>query len=158
MGDNLIGDFYMLSTMLQPVIKRESLKDKEVLSSICYGPAMFICTLTEKILRLVYIDLLKDKTYIPVSNTTLGQLLNINNQEFVKIFEVDYLKNINYFFCSEEKKKIGKNYRNSLAHWSGMSKEMLNDTFVAGLMYLYTDVLNSLFWFFLREEVMKEED
>ena len=108
MSDDLVDDFYILSTMLQPIIKGDSLKDKEVLNSMCYGPAMFICTLTEKMLRLTYIDLLKDETYIPVSNATLGQLLNTNNQEFVKIFGVDYLKNINYFFCSEEKKKIGK--------------------------------------------------
>lgn len=152
-SDDLLSDFKLLCTMLQPIIESINLKDREVLSSMCYGAAMFTCALTEKILRLLYINLVKEKIYIPMNSTTLGQLLNPNNQEFAKIFGVDYLKNINYFFGTDEKKKVGKNYRNSLAHWSGMSKEMLNATFVAGLMYLFTDVLNSLFWFFLSKDM-----
>ena len=48
----------------------------------------------EKILRLLYIDRVKDKLYIPVDTATLGQLLTENNAEIVKVFgRVDILVN-----------------------------------------------------------------
>lgn len=122
------------------------------LSPLCYGAAMFICALVEKLLRTFYIYLLKDKMYVPLSSATLGTLLSSNNQEMLTIFGEDHLKNLSFFFSTIGDKKIGMNYRNSLAHWVGVKDRDLNSMLVAKLFYLYTDIINTIFWHFTEEE------
>lgn len=150
-GVKLEEDLESLYTMLQPVILSDD-ADKKDLSSLCYGAAMFICALAEKLLRTFYIYLLKDKMYVPLSSATLGTLLSSNNQEMLTIFGEDHLKNLSFFFSTIGDKKIGMNYRNSLAHWVGVKDRDLNSMLVAKLFYLYTDVINTIFWHFTEEE------
>ena len=45
----------------------------------CYSSSVFLCSLTDKLLRLFYLCLKKDKEYIPAGITTLGRLLNDSN-------------------------------------------------------------------------------
>lgn len=106
---------------------------------------MFICAMTEKLLRSFYIYLLKDKMYVPLTSATLGTLLSYNNGEMSDIFGKDHLKNLAYFLNVVGDKKIGYDIRNSLAHWVNMDKTNLNSMLVAELFYLYTDVVNTLF-------------
>lgn len=146
--EKLSEDIEMLAVMLQPVIFSRNPDQKE-LSPLCYGVAMFTCALIEKILRVIYIHLLKDKMYIPLTNATLGTLLSARNQEMIKIFGEDHLKNIIYFLNTVGDKKIGWNYRNLLAHWVELKKSNINSMLVAQLLYLYTDIINTVFWYFL---------
>lgn len=149
MGDNidLAEDLEMLYIMLQPVILSDEAENKDI-APMCYGAAMFICALTEKLLRTLYIYLMKDEMYVPLTSATLGALLTPHNQEMVNIFGEDHLKNLSFFFCTVGDKKIGMNYRNALAHWIGLGDRDINSMLVAKLFYLYTDVINTIFLFF----------
>lgn len=143
-NENLVDDIQTLHLMLQPVILSDD-KDNEALKPLCYGAGMFICAMTEKLLRSFYIYLLKDKMYVPLTSATLGTLLSYNNGEMSDIFGKDHLKNLAYFLNVVGDKKIGYDIRNSLAHWVNMDKTNLNSMLVAELFYLYTDVVNTLF-------------
>ena len=55
------------------------------IAPLCYGTAMFICALTEKLLRTFYIHLIKDRVYIPLTSAILGTLLSPDNQEMVNM-------------------------------------------------------------------------
>lgn len=141
--ENLEEDIQILTVMLQPVVLSD---DKEALKPLCYGAGMFICAMMEKVLRSFYIYLLKNKIYVPLTSATLGALLSCQNQEMVDVFGEDHLKNIAYFINTVGDKKVGWNIRNSLAHWAGMNATNLNSMLVAQLFYLYTDIVNTLFW------------
>lgn len=145
--EGLDDDLEILHTMLEPVILSDD-KDKKEIQPFCYGAAMFICALIEKLLRIVYIYLLKDRMYVPLTSATLGALLSPHNQEMANIFGEDHLKNLSYFICTVGEKKIGWNIRNSLAHWAGVDKNSLSSMLVAQLFYLYTDIINTIFWYF----------
>ena len=146
--ENLGDDLEMLYAMLQPVILSDDI-DKKSLTPLCYGAGMFICALIEKILRIVYIYLLKDRMYVPLTSATLGSLLSPNNQEMIMIFGEDHLKNLSFFLCTVGQKKIGWNFRNTLAHWVEMKNENINSMLVAQAFYLYTDIINTIFCHFL---------
>lgn len=144
---NLSEDLESLYIMLQTVILSDEAINRDIVP-LCYGAAMFICALTEKLLRTLYIYLMKDKLYVPLSSATLGTLLSPNNQEMVNIFGEDHLKNLSFFFCTVGDKKIGMNYRNALAHWIGLRDRDVNSMLVAKLFYLYTDVVNTIYLYF----------
>lgn len=146
--ENLNDDLEMLYVMLQQVILSDELHEKSLLP-LCYGASMFTCALAEKILRIVYIYLLKNEMYVPLTSATLGSLMSPHNQKMVKIFGEDHLKNLSYFLCTVGDKKIGWNIRNALAHWVEMKSENVNSMLVAQVFYLYTDIVNTVFWYFL---------
>ena len=144
--EDLEEDMKILVSMLQPVLLSND-RDKEALKPLCYGAGMFICAMIEKLLRSFYIYLLKNKIYVPPTSATLGALLSEHNQEMVNAFGEDHLKNIAYFISTVGDKKIGLNIRNSLAHWIGMHATDLSSMLIAELFYLYTDVVNTLYWY-----------
>lgn len=150
--ENLEKDIQILTAMLQPVVLSDD-KDKEALKPLCYGAGMFICAMMEKVLRSFYIYLLKNKIYVPLTSATLGALLSCQNQEMVDVFGEDHLKNIAYFINTVGDKKIGWNIRNSLADWVGMNATNLNSMLVAQLFYLYTDIVNTLFWYLYTRDI-----
>ena len=61
------------------------------------------------------------------------------------------LKHLRYYFCTEGDKKIGFNYRNALAHWSGLQAVDITPFLVAKLMYLFTNVVNSVVIHFINK-------
>ena len=142
-------DLEILYSMLQIVIMSDE-SGKEMLKPLCYGAAMFICASIEKLLRAVYIYLFKDQKFIPLTSATLGSMLAFNRPEMVDIWGEDHLKSLSYFLGTVGDKKVGLNIRNQLAHWTKMEKRRLNSMLVAELFYLYTDVINTLFWHFLK--------
>lgn len=148
-GIDLSEDLENLYIMLQPVILSDEM-DKKKIAPLCYGAAMFLCALTEKLLRSFYIYLIKDRVYVPLTSATLGTLLSSDNQEMVNILGKDHLKSLSFFFCTVGDKKIGMNYRNNLAHWSGLRNKDANSMLVAKLFFLYTDVINTIYWHFAR--------
>ncbi len=149
-GIELSEDLETLYIMLQPVILSDEI-DKRDIAPLCYGAAMFLCALTEKLLRTFYIYLMRDRVYVPLTSATLGTLLSPDNQEMVNIFGKDHLKSLSFFFCTVGDKKIGMNYRNNLAHWIGLRDRDINSMLVAKLFFLYTDVINTIFWYFCKE-------
>lgn len=134
--------------MLQPVILSDD-DDKKSLSPFCYGAGMFICAMIEKILRILYVYFLKNGMYVPSTSATLGSLLSPNSQDMIKIFGEDHLKNLSYFLCTAGDKKVGWNIRNTLAHWVDMKSENINSILVAKVFYLYTDIINTIFSYFI---------
>mgnify|MGYP003470544743 CR=1 FL=1 len=54
-----------------------------------------------------------------------------------------------YFLIRIPETNIGKNYRNRLAHWAdGMTPEDMDPALTSGLLWIFTDVLNSVFLYF----------
>ena len=109
---------------------------------------MFICAMIEKLLRSIYLHFIKDKQYVPIYVATLGNLLRSDNSEIVNIFGDSHIKNLEFYLLLSGKDKIGRNLRNSLAHWVDLDKQQLNSFLVAQLFYLYTDILNTVFLYF----------
>lgn len=154
LSNKLGDDIELLYTMLQPVILCDDEKNKDLIP-FCYGAGMYICTLIENLLRSVYIWLKKDQMYIATNSVKLKMLLSENNDEMANIFGKGHLKNLSFFLITIGENRIGWNIRNSLAHWSEIDKHNLNSTMVAKLMYLYTDIVNTLFLYFLN---LNEDD
>lgn len=145
--ENLQQDTEQLLQHIQLVFEKLKINES-VLSSLCYGAAMYCAALTEKLLRIFYRYLVKDKVYIDF--TTLGKLLS--NKELIVVFGENHIKNLNFFLSNIETdkgEKIGENIRNSLAHLSEISTEELTPLLVAKVLWLFTDVLNTVFWYLL---------
>lgn len=142
--ENLANDVNLLRVMLQPVILSDS-PEKEYLKPLCYGAAMFICAMTEKLLRTVFFSMMKSEAYVPLTSSNMGSLLSPNNPVMVSIFGEDHIKNLAFFLNSVGDKRIGANIRNRLAHWAEIQEDDLQSMLVAKLLFLYTDILNTIF-------------
>lgn len=146
----LFEDWSLLDRMLQIIMVNRDLDEKSI-QPLCYSAAMFICSFTEKILRLYYIDKVKNDTYVSVENATLGRLLTEMNSKVVEIFDPIHTRHLEFFMSKNGDKKIGHDYRNRLAHWAEMKSSMLTIPFVAKLLWLFTDVLNTIFWYYIKD-------
>lgn len=152
--EGLIQDAEMLLTMIQLIIDNREAEEK-ILQSLCYSASIFICTYIEKILRFLYIDITKERFYVPANRATLGELLTVDNKDILRIFGEHHIKGLSFFLLQTPQKGIGRNIRNNLAHWSCISVNELTPIFVARLIWIFTDILNTVFWFYLKgtEEV-----
>ena len=154
--EHLSDDWALLNQMLQIIItNREA--GAGPLQPLCYSASMFTCSLMEKILRLLYVDRVKDKLYIPVEKATLGLLLTENNTEIVNVFGLAHTKHLAFFMLKYGDKKVGKNCRNRLAHWTEMKNTSLTVSLVAELLWLFTDVVNTVFWYYINQLQQSEE-
>ena len=155
--EHLFDDWVLLDRMLQTIIANREL-GVESIQTLCYSAAMFTCSLMEKILRLFYVDKVKGKIYVPVEHATLGQLLTENNAEIVNTFDPIHTKHLAFFMLKCGDKKIGHNYRNRLAHWTEIKNASLTISLVAELLWLFTDVLNTVFAYYLEQIKLSEEN
>lgn len=117
-----------------------------------YNIEMLCCALIESLLREYYRIRNEQIMYINYSNLTLGSLLNptLNNSE---LFSKDHLLTLAFFLISSgENKDIGHNYRNNLAHLLHVYKNTLSLSTVCLLMYLLTDVLNTIYVGLMKHE------
>ena len=151
-GNELEKDAGMLFPMLKAVASKIAEPGPEQ-QMFCYTSSIFLCSLIEKLLRLFNNYLCQscrsDET--PPSDVTLNGLLDANSsQSFLKTaFELDYLQMLAYFLIRIPETNIGKNYRNRLAHWAdGMTPENMKPALTSGLLWIFTDVLNSVFLYF----------
>ena len=151
-NEKLERDIEQLITMVQLVIGNHD-SDEKTMHSLCYGTAMFICALSEKILRLFYMNLIKDSLYVPINKATLGDLLSESNDDILNVFGFNHIKGLSFFLMQTPQKNVGYNIRNNLAHWSNISTDLLSPTFVAQLLWLFTDILNTVFWYFLKDSL-----
>lgn len=151
-NEKLERDIEQLITMVQLVIGNHD-SDEKTMHSLCYGTAMFICALSEKILRLFYMNLIKDSLYVPINKATLGDLLSESNDDILNVFGFHHIKGLSFFLMQTPQKNVGYNIRNNLAHWSNISTDLLSPTFMAQLLWLFTDILNTVFWYFLKDSL-----
>ena len=152
--EKLQEDAQILGNMLNLVVSNTE-KGEEILVPFCYSSCMFLCALSEKLLRVTYIALVGGNKYIPIDYIALGQLLNKDNSELKSVFGEIHLKNLAFFFLQVGEKRVGYNYRNSLAHWKNIDKKAVCPQFVLRLLYLFTDIVNTVFWYCYELETPK---
>ena len=64
-----------------------------------------------------------------------------------------HLLSLGYFLIKTSETKIGLNCRNDLAHWSPRMKlEQMNPYSTSELLWLFTDVLNTVFLYIEKEK------
>lgn len=145
--NELEDDLNMLLAMLASVAMDINLSKQE-LQVLCYGSSVFLCSFTEKILHIFYRFLVKDTVYIP-SDIRLGGLLKTDNTDLVKAIGCNHVRCLAYFLIKKPETKIGRNYRNRLAHWaSGMRPDGMTPMLTSCLLWLFTDVVNSVSLYF----------
>ena len=62
-----------------------------------------------------------------------------------EVFEENHLKNLSFFLLRIGENKVGENIRNSLAHLN-ISLSDLTPFLVAKVLWIFTDILNTIFW------------
>ena len=142
---SLKDDVSLMFCALRMMVDNMDNPNYEQSEVICYGASMFICALTEKLLRLFY-------QYIEKMNRdvlTLSKLLNENNSIGGVSFSKKHKVGLKYFLLKIFGRKAGRNFRNILAHWdTEMSPGFMTPFFTSRLLWLFTDVLNSVYLYF----------
>lgn len=146
--DNIEEDIEVLLEFLDGIhsaMKEGVLKNGLSTRALSYGAASFICAISEKLLRNFYFYISKEEIFIPLENITLGNLLNGNGGNYLEeIFGTYHLKHLRYFLSTDGEKRIGLELRNRLAHWRGLAWKQMDPLFVLQLLYLFTDILNTI--------------
>ena len=155
-GEQLQQDAGMFSALVQLVSNNMEVSN-DATRGICYGASMYICTFSEKILRILYMHLAKDERYIPINKATIGELLVVSNTHMVGIFGENHVKNLSFFLQRTAPSNVGQNIRNSLAHWANISTEAMTPIFVAKMLWIFTDILNTVFWYCLKDVIERNE-
>ncbi|SEW33451.1 hypothetical protein [[Clostridium] fimetarium] len=150
--NSLVYDYELMLNMIS-TIKANSSAGKEVQAPLCYSASMFMCGFMEKIMRDTYEYEARGKQYFSTDRATLGQLLSESNCYMIKIFGVDHIRNIMFFMGTVGEKQIGQNIRNSLAHLTGNIEKHFSIGFVAQIMWIFTDILNTVFGYYLLEHL-----
>lgn len=149
--NDLYNDFGLLYQILNNLFYSQESIGKEIESALSYGPCMFICSLVEKLLRVIYKYEKQKEEYIDINNYTLGELLSEKNDVINKILGDIQVKHLRYFFLSDPDGRVGQAYRNKLAHWRDLSPYDLNRSFVCKLFFLFMNAVNSIFVYYLHE-------
>ena len=155
-GEQLQQDVGMFSALVQLVANNLEISN-DATRGMCYGATMYTCAFSEKLLRVLYKHLAKDEKYVPLNNATVGLLLNDNNSYMVDIFGRSHIRNLSFFLQQTTPASIGQNIRNSLAHWANFSPEAMTPIFVAKTLWIFTDILNTVFWYCLKDVIERNE-
>ena len=155
-GEHLQQDISMLSAMLQLVVNNPNISN-DAKYGMCYSASMYMCALSEKILRILYLHLAKNEKYIPINKATMGELLVTSNTYMVDVFGEDHIKNLSFFLQKTTQMNVGQNIRNSLAHWANISTESMKPDFLAKMLWIFTDIINTVFWYCLSDVVERNE-
>lgn len=145
--DQLQHDVETIFSLLQLISLQFETKNA-AMRGICYGAAMLMCAFSEKLLRIFYIWLEKDE-YVAIDKITLGNLLR-ENPTVKEVFEENHLKNLSFFLLRIGENKVGENIRNSLAHLN-ISSSDLTPFLVAKVLWIFTDILNTIFWYCFKD-------
>ena len=156
-GEQLQQDVGMLSAMVQLVANSSEIKN-DAMHGMCYGASMYTCAFSEKLLRILYKHLAKDEKYVPLNNATIGLLLNDKNSYMVSVFGRSHIRNISFFLQQTTPASIGQNIRNALAHWANVSTEAMTPFIVAKTLWLFTDILNTVFWYCLKDVIERNPE
>lgn len=155
-GEQLQQDVGMLSALVQLVSNNLEVSN-DATRGMCYGASMYTCAFSEKILRILYLLLAKDERYIPINKATFGELLVVSNTHMVDIFGENHVKNLSFFLQRTAPSNVGHNIRNTLAHWANVSTEAMTPFFVAKMLWIFTDILNTVFWYCLKDVIERNE-
>ena len=155
-GEQLQQDVGMLSALVQLVSNNLEVNN-DATRGMCYGASMYTCAFSEKILRILYLLLAKDERYIPINKATFGELLVVSNTHMVDIFGENHVKNLSFFLQRTAPSNVGQNIRNTLAHWANVSTEAMTPFFVAKMLWIFTDILNTVFWYCLKDVIERNE-
>lgn len=155
-GEQLQQDVGMFSALVQLVASNLETSN-DATRGMCYGASMYTCAFSEKLLRVLYLHLAKDERYIPINKATIGELLVVSNTHMVGIFGENHVKNLSFFLQRTAPSNVGQNIRNTLAHWANVSTEAMTPFFVAKMLWIYTDILNTVFWYCLKNVIERNE-
>lgn len=133
------------------MVLNNSEKQSIVQESLLYNASIQICACIEKLIRLAYIEIFKDDIYIPLKIATLGSLISCKQEKWKEIFDYNQLQTIGYYLISLGDKEIGFNYRNRLAHLEDEISDFLQIETIGELLYLFTDVANTVFAYYLNK-------
>ena len=154
--EELDNDMEMLSQYLTDLFI--NLKDEKnlkfTIKNNIYGCSIFICGLIEKILRFIYKNSIKQISYVPDSNISLGTLLNEHDKTsgiILDILGLEQMRCLRYFLHKTET-GVGDNIRNDLAHLNGRTPRRLNHDLVAELLFYLSSILNSCVLYYQRKE------
>ena len=144
----LLTDTDMLISNIETIRKN---KNKTDVKAIYYGTAMLACALSEKVLKIIYEDLIMDMQYISTDSLELGSLLNSDNKEnpLIPVFGANHLKHLAFFLSKVGDNRVGYGTRNSLAHLSDNIEDKLGDQLLSQLLWIFTDILNTVFWYYV---------
>ncbi len=156
-GERLQQDVEMFSALVQLVVNNLDINNA-AMHGICYGVSMYLCAFSEKILRILYLHLIKDKEYIPVHKATFGELLVVRNTYIKDVFGENHIKNLSFFLQRTPSSNVGENIRNSLAHLTNVSTSEMTPFFVAKMLWIFTDILNTVFWYCLKSVIERNEE
>lgn len=147
----LVTDGIVLEGMMRSINFGDDYRG--IIQPSCYGAAMFVCAMIEKLLREVLGVLDGGKHEVPQGAAALRTLLEDSSGIFQNLFGEHHRRKLAYFLCHVgEKSSIGFGFRNRIAHWDGIGVNCLTSEMVAFLYYLYQDVLNTLFVHFYTQE------
>lgn len=155
-GEQLQQDVGMFSALVQLVANNLEISN-DATRGMCYGASMYTCAFSEKLLRVLYFYLAKEERYIPINKATIGELLVVSNTHMVDIFGENHVKNLSFFLQRTAPSNVGQNIRNTLAHWANVSTEAMTPFFVAKMLWIYTDILNTVFWYCLKNVIERNE-
>lgn len=134
----------MLLVNLQDVVKDSK---NEIEPVLAYNCNMLGSALIEALIRNAYAIETQSENN---GDVTLSDLLSGKNECTQKIFTDLHVKALSYFLMQNfpgDSEDLGLNIRNSLAHLHNVSKDLLSRYGVAEVMWLFTDVLNSIYLF-----------
>lgn len=154
--EHLQQDVGMLSALVQLVANNLE-KNNDAIHGMCYGTSMYTCALSEKIMRILYLHLTKDERYIPINKATIGELLVVSNTYMADAFGESHIKNLSFFLQRTAPSNVGQNIRNSLAHWANISTEEMTPFYAAKMLWIFTDILNTIFWYCLKNVIERNE-
>lgn len=146
-AESISMDIDLLASNIETIRKN---KDKSDVKPFYYGASMIACALSEKLLKILYEDIMIDEQYLSSDSLELWSLLDSSNKKnpLIAIFGVNHLKHLAYFLCKDGNNQVGYGIRNSLAHLSDNIEEKLSDHLLSQLLWVLTDILNTAFWYY----------
>ena len=146
-AESISTDIDLLASNIETIRKN---KDKSDVKPFYYGASMIACALSEKLLKILYEDIMIDEQYLSSDSLELWSLLDSSNKKnpLIAIFGVNHLKHLAYFLCKDGNNQVGYGIRNSLAHLSDNIEEKLSDHLLSQLLWVLTDILNTAFWYY----------
>lgn len=144
--EDLIADLSAIIQSIQFVDVATKERAYDCGAPLIYGTCILIIACIEKLLRLVY----KFENKIILSDELIQLKGLLNNLTISNILTEDLMKGVGFYLSRYE--YIGLNYRNRLAHLSGIKVNEISSTLPHTFFYLYMCVINGMFIYYCTDE------
>jgi len=144
-AERIIDDFIASLQSLQYVSESNHQEYENYNTSLIYGSCMLTIACIEKLLRLVY----KYESNIYISDKLIQLHGLLDNGLIKNVISEDLMKSIGFYLSKYD--YIGMDYRNKLAHLSGISINEIRSEVAYACMYLYICLINSVYIFYDKE-------